>query len=355
MEYIVAVDSFKGCLSSIDAGLAVEAGLKSVSPTAAVRVMDVSDGGEGMLDAFISATGGERVAVEAHDALMRPVAAFYGVAGDTAVVEVAQACGLQLVEPSVRDAVAATSWGVGEIIADAIGRGCRSFIVGLGGTATTDGGIGMLKALVSKLAPRGGHFADASPLLRQCSFTLASDVSNPLCGEEGAAHVFAPQKGASADDVRILERRLQRFARLSARHFGYDRSAMPGAGAAGGLGYAFLQYLDAEFRGGADLLLGLLGFDGLLDGAEMVITGEGKADRQTLMGKLPMAVLGHASRCGVPVMLVCGQLADSEALLAAGFKAVVCINPPGLALDEAMRPGTAKRNIARAVACAVGG
>lgn len=355
MKCVVAVDSFKGCLSSREAGLAVEAGLMAVSPTAEVRVLSVSDGGEGMLDAFLGAMGGELVAVAAHDALMRPIRACYGVAGDVAIVEVARACGLALVEPAVRDAVAATSWGVGEIVADAVSRGCRRFIVGLGGSATTDGGVGMLKALVAKLAPRGGRFDDVLPTLRRCSFTLASDVSNPLCGRDGAARVFAPQKGASAEQVSILEGRLSRFARISARHFGFDRSALPGAGAAGGLGYAFMQYLGAETRGGADLLFGLLDFDDMLGGADVVVTGEGRADRQTLMGKLPMAVLRRARRCGVPVVLLCGQLADREALLAAGFSAAVCVNPPGLALDEALRPATARENIARAAARAVGG
>ena len=176
-------------------------------------------------------------------------------------------------------------------------------------------------------------------------FTIATDVTNPLCGENGAAHVFAPQKGASHDDVLALDARAKRFAEASAKHLGRDCQNMPGSGAAGGLGYAFLQYMHAECRSGIDLLLNTIHFDDLLQDADLVITGEGSADRQTLMGKLPFGILQRAQKNGVPVMLIAGRIADEQILLDAGFARVACINPPGLPLEIAMQPATAKENI----------
>ena len=178
-------------------------------------------------------------------------------------------------------------------------------------------------------------------------FTIASDVENPLCGENGAAHVFAPQKGATPEMVIQLDKQAQRFAEISARHFGYDRSTMKGAGAAGGLGYAFLQYLDADCKPGIELLLETIRFDELVAGADLVITGEGSADRQTLMGKLPMGILQHSG--DAPVCLVAGRISDRDQLLQAGFTYVECINPPGIALEEAMKKEVAQENISRTI------
>ena len=178
-------------------------------------------------------------------------------------------------------------------------------------------------------------------------FTIASDVANPLCGENGAAHVFAPQKGATPEMVIQLDEQARRFAEFSARHFGYDRSAMKGAGAAGGLGYAFLQYLNADCKPGIELLLQTIRFDELVAGADLVITGEGSADRQTLMGKLPMGILQHSG--DAPVCLIAGRISDRDQLLQAGFTYVECINPPGIALEEAMKKEVAQRNISDTV------
>lgn len=348
MRIIVAVDSFKGCLSSLEAGQAVARGLKRLRPAPDIEVLQVSDGGEGMLDAFMAALGGEIMSVKVHDPLMRLVTARYSVAGRTAIVEVAQACGLSLVEPDQRDQLTATSYGVGEILVDAIRHGCREFIVGLGGSGVTDGGMGMLRALVDNLA-HGGRYREICPLLSPYWFTIATDVRNPLCGPCGAARVFAPQKGASPDEVVALEAKLTCFAERSARELGHDRSCFPGAGAAGGLGYAFMQYLGAERRSGAALLFDLLQFDRLLSGASLVITGEGSADGQTLMGKLPFAVMSRATLHGVPTAIVAGHVADETQLLASGFKSVVGASPPAMPLREAMRPDVARRNIERAV------
>lgn len=366
---IIACDSYKGCLSSrevnatiaealadnlsadvannLSADVANNLSVNNFNKSAHSQIqipngfvqIEMSDGGEGMLDAFLAAMGGNRQEVRVHDALMRGVDAAYGLSGGTAVVEIAQAAGLALVEKEQRNPMRTTSWGVGEIVMDAYRRGVRRFIVGLGGSATSDCGIGMLRAIGD----------DWHKLREECEFVLASDVVNPLCGTNGAAHVFAPQKGADAEMVEALDLRAKRFAAACARHFGYDRSGEPGAGAAGGLGYAFMQFFNARQESGAELLLQLVGFDTMLRDACLVITGEGHSDRQTLMGKLPMRILEHSKRSGVPVWLVSGGVDDEEEMMAAGFSHVVAVTPKDMELSEAMRKEVAKGNVS--IAC----
>lgn len=350
MKYILAIDSFKGCLSSSEAEAAVENAIREAVPDADVVCLPVSDGGEGMLDAFLSLSGGSRQKAFVHDAMMRRVEAEYGIDPDgTAFIESAASCGLTLIEPELRSPMRATSYGVGELVAGAVRRGCRSFVVGLGGSAVSDAGIGMLRALTDAFAD-GGTMDDAlHGVLGQCRFTLASDVRNPLYGPDGAACVYAPQKGALPSDVAILDDRARRFAGFSARHFGYDRSSEPGAGAAGGLGYAFMQYLGATVRSGADLLLDMAGFDSMLVGASCVITGEGRADRQTLMGKLPARVLSRARTAGVPVWLIAGSVDDASILLESGFTRVEAVSPASMDTAEAMHPDTARANISETI------
>ena len=224
------------------------------------------------------------------------------------------------------------------------------------GCATSDCGIGMLRAIIDAFAgaPTRSLWDDVREL-DDVRFTIATDVTNPLCGENGAAFVFAPQKFAvkrelsELDSILALDARAKRFAEASAKHLGRDCQNMPGAGAAGGLGYAFLQYMNAECRSGIDLLLDTIHFDDLLQDADFVITGEGSADRQTLMGKLPFGILQRAKRQNIPVMLIAGRIADEQLLLDAGFSHVACINPPGLPLEIAMQPATAKENIRKTV------
>ena len=387
-KIIIACDSYKGCLSSREVNEAIASGvkewnaddaspeIKKLSPNAASEIkklspdaaspeiitLEMSDGGEGMLDAFLSAMKGERVRIHAHDALMRWIEAEYGIVDDTAIIEIAQTAGLALIEPEQRNPMKATSWGVGEMIMNAYRRGVRRFIVGLGGSATSDCGIGMLKAMGD----------DWKKIRQECSFVLASDVTNPLCGKNGAAHVFAPQKGADAKMVQMLDDRARKFAEVSAKHFGYDRSEAPGAGAAGGLGYAFLQYFNAEARPGAELLLDEIGFDALIQNADLVITGEGHSDKQTLMGKLPQRILEHVLKCkesdkshvacsqlagdckspesSFPhVWLVSGGVSDRQVMLDAGFDRVIQITPDSMPLEEAMKPDVARNNIIKAI------
>ena len=388
-KIIIACDSYKGCLSSREVNEAIASGVKEwnaedASPeikklsldyaipemkkmnsddaSPEIITLEMSDGGEGMLDAFLSAMKGERVRIHAHDALMRWIEAEYGIVDDTAIIEIAQTAGLALIEPEQRNPMKATSWGVGEMIMNAYRRGVRRFIVGLGGSATSDCGIGMLKAMGD----------DWKKIRQECSFVLASDVTNPLCGENGAAHVFAPQKGADAKMVQMLDDRARKFAEVSSRHFGYDRSEVPGAGAAGGLGYAFLQYFNAEARPGAELLLDEIEFDALILDAGLVITGEGLSDKQTLMGKLPQRILEHVLKCkksdkshvaysqlagdckspdsSFPlVWLVSGGVSDRLAMLDAGFDRVIQITPDSMPLEEAMKRGVARNNIIKAI------
>ena len=331
MKTVIAIDSFKGCLSSVEANRAAAEGVRSTCPGAEIVEVPVSDGGEGFLEAFHAAIGGRFVTVPVMDPLMRRISARYLLKGQTAVLEVAEAIGLTLLGPEERNPMVASSYGVGQLVADAVKNGARHIIVGLGGSATMDAGRGMLQALTGFES------------LRDIRFTIAADVDNPLCGEQGAARVFGPQKGATSQMVRLLDDEARQFAADSARRFGYDRSGMKGAGAAGGLGYAFLQYLDAEFVPGAELLLETIGFDALVADAALVITGEGSADRQTLMGKLPMGILQHSGR--VPVCLIAGRVDDRPELLRAGFSYVECINPPSLGLEEAMMKEVAQQHI----------
>lgn len=366
-KVIVAIDSFKGCLTSAEANQAASEGILAKMPEAEVVQVPVSDGGEGWLEAFQAAMGGEIVEVNVKDPLMRTIVAQYLVQGDTAVIEIAKASGLTLLSPEERNPMVATSYGTGQLIVDAVRRGCKHIIVGLGGSATSDCGIGMLRAIIDAFVQNGSW--DNVRELDDVHFTIATDVTNPLCGENGAAHVFGSQKfaikreqseldsiaerkqtrpqvkGATPEMVEALDARAKRFAEASAKHLGRDCQNMPGAGAAGGLGYAFLQYMNAGCRSGIDLLLDKIHFDDLLQTADLVITGEGSADRQTLMGKLPYGILQRAQKHDVPVMLIAGRISDEQLLLDAGFSRVACINPPDLPLEIAMRPATAKENI----------
>ena len=365
MIIVVAIDSFKGCMTSKEANLAAAEGIKNVYPDAEVIQVPVSDGGEGFVEAFHAAIGGVRIDLTVNDPLMRPVSAQYLLHGKLAVIEIAQASGLTLLTREERNPMVATSYGTGQLVADAVRKGAEHIIVGLGGSATSDAGIGMLRALIDSLTygracsrsevetssdfshliaafAKHGEWDDIEEL-KHVRFTIASDVKNPLCGENGAAHVFAPQKGASPEMVLQLDKRARKFADVSAKHFGYDRSEQEGAGAAGGLGYAFLQYMNVDCKPGIELLLDTIRFHEIVNDADLVITGEGSADRQTLMGKLPMGILRQSGN--VPVCLIAGRISDKQVLLNAGFSHVECINPEDITLEEAMRKEVATQNI----------
>ena len=348
MRILLAIDSFKGCLSSAEAERAVSLGVKQSLPDAQVVSVPMSDGGEGMLEAFAAAMGATLVTVQVHDPLMRPITASYGVTGDgTAIIEMAQASGLALLQATERNPLQATSYGTGELIADALRRGCKRMIVGLGGSATVDGGRGMLEALGATI---GEDVVDLSQsLLAECDvpITIAGDVRNPLCGLDGAAHVFGPQKGATPAMVDELELRMKHWAAITAQAVCHDYRDMPGAGAAGGLGFALLAYMHATMQSGIDLLMDLIDIDHMLDGCDLVITGEGSADRQTLMGKLPSGILRRAHSHGVPTILIAGRVSDHQSLLDAGFAQVHCVNPADSPLSECMQPDIARHRLAQ--------
>ena len=354
MKIFIAIDSFKNCITSMQANEAARLGIMRRKPDAEVSCYEVSDGGEGFLEA---SKPDEIVSCHVHDALMRWCDSAFGIKGGKAIIEVAKAVGLGMIEPENRNPLVATSYGVGELMVQALRRGCREFVVGLGGSATSDCGIGMLKALKHEwqVTNRKAWYEpfDTS-WLKDIKVTLATDVDNPLCGPNGAAHVFAPQKGANEMMVEKLERRALTFSKMAAKHQGRDCSSMLGAGAAGGLGYAFMEFMDAKVESGAETILRSNGFDESLSSQkiDMVITGEGKADRQTLMGKLPSVILSQCSSRNVPVFLLAGKVEDEKSLLTAGFSRVININD-GLSMEHALDKDVAMARLANAVSAAV--
>lgn len=351
LKVLSAIDSFKGCLTSAEANEAAAKGLIETCPNVDVDCYTVSDGGEGFLEAM---QPDEIVTCHVHDALMRGCDAAFGIKSGKAIIEVAKAIGLTMVEPENRNPLVATSYGVGELVAHALRRGCKEFIIGLGGVATSDCGLGMLKALKREWqtqANKPWYEPFDTSWLRDIKVTLATDVKNPLYGPEGAAHVFAPQKGADADMVEKLDRRARTFAAMAAKHQGRDYANTPGAGAAGGLGYAFMEFMDARAESGADLVLSSSGFDDALSVSEkprLVVTGEGSADAQTLMGKLPSIILKHCKARDIPVILVAGRIKDRKQLLEAGFEKVIDINA-GLDMVHAMDKDVASQRIENAM------
>lgn len=331
MKIVVAPDSFKECLSASAVAKAIAGALREVCPDSNVVEIPLADGGEGTLDVLVGALDAQIGHVEVHDPLGRLVNARYGVAGDTAIIEVAQACGLQLLAPGERNPLIASSEGVGELVMAAYGGGCRQFIIGLGGTATCDGGAGMMSVTGIKEA------------LRACSIELLCDVDAPFVGDAGAARVFAPQKGASAQDVDVLENRMVLLAADIYSETGVDVSCVPGAGAAGGIAGALMAYGKARIVNGAVRVMQICGFHDAVKDADLVITGEGKSDAQTLMGKVPFAVLKHSS--GVPVALLSGRIEDLSLLQQAGFCTIIEISPRNIPLNSALDPDTTTINI----------
>ncbi len=355
---LVASDKFKGSLTAAQVAAALTAGLRDVVPGAVVVTVPVADGGDGTLDAAVSA-GFERVPVTASGPTGQPVDSAYARRGPTAVVEMADVSGLVRLPGGRRQPLTATSAGLGEAVAAAVDAGCTEVVLGIGGSASTDGGAGMVAALGARLLaadgtdlPPGGAAlirlgrVDLEALRRRLSgvtVTVASDVDNPLLGPRGAAAVYGPQKGADPDQVAELDAALGHWADVVTAATGEDVRDRPGAGAAGGVGYAALALLGARLRPGIDLLLDLVGFGAALDALgpdDLVVTGEGSLDEQTLNGKAPAGVAAAASRRGIPVVAVCGRTTlDAERLRAAGIDACYALadieSDPQRCFDEA--------------------
>ena len=332
-KIVIACDSYKGCLSSSQVADAAAKGVTEVFPDCEITKLAVADGGEGTVEALVTTLGGHIQWTEVSDPLGRPVKAAYGIAGDLAIIESAAACGLTLLTKEERNPLITTTKGLGELILAAIDNDCRRFLIGLGGSATNDGGMGMVGVPGFLEKTRG------------VEFTVACDVDTPYIGKNGASRVFGPQKGASAQDVEVLEERLRGYALKIMEDTGIDVSNMAGAGAAGGLGGAFRAYLGAELKRGVDLVLDQIDFDSAIEGADFVITGEGCSDYQTLKGKTAAGVLERAKRKGIPVMLVSGAIRDGQMLRDGGFGIIAAASPKEMSLAEAMRPETAEHNI----------
>lgn len=366
MKIVVASDSFKDSLTSGEVASAVSEGILRVEPEAEVVCLAVGDGGEGTSEVLTDSLGGSREECEVRDPLGRLIRARYGVADvdglKTAFIEMAASGGLQLLTEEERDVMRTSSVGLGEMILDAYSKGCRRFVVGIGGSATCDVGMGMLSTLGFRflnsagdpLSPIGASLGEVEEIdvsegrrdITGCRFIVVCDVSNPLSGASGAACVYAPQKGATPDEVLELDRGLSHFSRVLAQTLGRDVAGIPGAGAAGGIGSAFLGFFNSELKPGVDAVLDLIGFDSAVEGAELVITGEGRIDRQTLFGKLPLGICRRAKMAGVPlVVAVAGAVEDVPELLEAGFDGIFPILNRPMYLHEALRPETARKNL----------
>ena len=363
-KVVVASDSFKGSLTSLEVAQSAARAVKEAYPSCEVVEVNVADGGEGTMDALQQTLGGRKVILEVSDPLGRPVNASYVILEDanTAVLEMSAASGLPLLAPEERNPSKTSTLGTGELIRDALDKGCRKFLVGIGGSATNDAGMGMLHALGyrfkdasgAELAPVGGSMIKVASIdmsgrhaaLSEAQFIVACDVKAPLYGPEGAAYVFAPQKGADKDMVEALDMGLRHFAEVSAAATGIDCSSFEGSGAAGGLGFAFRQFLGARLERGVEMVLDAIHFDDILKGADLVITGEGRVDSQTLTGKTPFGVAQRALRQGIPVVAIGGSVTlDPNQAQIAGFKDVLQVTPEGMPLSEAMKPEVAADNV----------
>ncbi len=326
MKIVIATDSFKGTMTSLEAGEAIKTGILRSIPDASITVRPLADGGEGTVEALASGLKGETVRVKVRGPLNDLVFAKYCTVGGTAIIEMAEAAGLPLVPKELRNPMNTTTYGVGEIILDAISRGCRKFIIGIGGSATNDGGIGMLSALGFELLDKNGcpvksgasglealtfiNTDNAHPALKECSFRIACDVNNPLCGEYGCSAVYAPQKGAAPEDIKKMDIWLEKYAELVKSKIPDADPLFPGSGAAGGLGFAFMSFLGGVLESGIKIILDITELENYIKSADAVITGEGRIDRQTAMGKAPAGVAELAKKHGKKVIAFAGCLGD---------------------------------------------
>ena len=353
MRLLFASDSFKGSLSSRKTAELLTKAAHEVFGDCECIGVPVADGGEGTFDAVISASGGEKVSVIVHDPLMNLIQATYGVSDDKAVIEMAAASGLTLVPEARRDPMATSSFGTGELILDALSRGCRELYIAIGGSATNDGGMGCMCALGARFLDRNGaelkgrgmdlsevaaiDLSRLDPRLNDTKITVLCDVKNPLCGVNGATYTFARQKGATDETLPLLEGGMQNYRDVIRRQFGIDCDRIEGTGAAGGLGAALKVFLRAGMRSGIETVLDLIGFDELLNGADLVVTGEGRADKQSVCGKVMQGVALHAKAKGVPVIGLCGSLGDgAELLYDCGVKALFSLVDQNTTIEEAI-------------------
>lgn len=363
MNIVIAIDSFKGSMTSVEAGNAAANGIRRYLPDADIRVIPVADGGEGTVDALIEGLGGKEKTAQVKNPLGRSVLAKYGIVGDTAIIEMSAAAGLALIQSEERDPMVTTTYGVGEMIKDAVDAGCRDFMIGIGGSATNDGGVGMLQALGfefldenKKSVPFGAacldkiRFIDDSrvlPAIKECRFNVACDVKNPLCGEFGCSAIYAPQKGATPEQVVAMDAAMAKYAAVTKQKYPEADPDFEGAGAAGGLGFAFKSYLAAQLVSGIELILGMIKLEDYVKNADLVITGEGRLDAQSSMGKAPVGIAKMAKKYQKTVFAFSGCVTpDARKCNQNGIDAFFPIVRTPCTLEAAMNTQNAQNNMA---------
>lgn len=364
MKVVVAIDSLKGSLTSLEAGEAIQEGILRAISDAEVIVRPLADGGEGTVEALTRGMNGRYEKITVTDPLGRPTDAVYGILEDshTAVIEMSAAAGITLIDAKDRNPMNTTTYGVGEMIKDAIGKGCRHFFIGIGGSATNDGGIGMLQALgYGMLDTEGKQVSfgakglaelvsitdeDVLPELKECTFQIACDVKNPLCGELGCSAIFGPQKGATPDMIAQMDSWLGKYALLTANRYKKADSNYPGTGAAGGMGFAFLSYMNAELRSGVQIVLEETKLEEYVKDADIVVTGEGCLDGQSVMGKAPIGVAALAKKHHKKVIAFAGCVTeDAKVCNQNGIDAFFPILRNVVTREEAMHTDNARRNM----------
>ena len=359
MKIVIAPDSFKGSLTALQVAEAIEVGLRRMFTDAAIEKIPMADGGEGTVQSLVDATGGQILTAQVLDPLGNSINAQYGVLGDgvTAVIEMAAASGLTLVPLDKRDPRVTTTYGTGELIRVALAHGCRKLIIGIGGSATNDGGAGMAQALGAKLLtasgeqiePGGGSLAtlnsidlsELDPGIAETETVVACDVNNPLTGKQGASHVYGPQKGATPEMIRVLDANLVHFNKIVQRDLSKSVGNVPGAGAAGGLGAGLMAFLDASLKSGIEIVTEATQLSKRFAGADLVITGEGQINFQTVFGKTPVGVAKVAKTHNIPVIAIAGSIADnSDGVYDAGIDAMIDIVPEPMSLENAIENAT---------------
>lgn len=368
MKVTIAIDSFKGSLSSLEAGRAIEDGVRRVYTDAKIQIRPLADGGEGTVEALTTGMGGQLQSIQVTGPLGKKVECEYGIIPDskTAIIEMSGAAGITLVKKNERNPLDTTTFGVGEVICDAISKGCRRFIVGIGGSATNDGGIGMLQALGYGILDKNGKQVpygakgleqiksitdeNVLPELKDCQFKIACDVTNPLCGEQGASAVYGPQKGATPDMVIQMDQWLASYAAIAKDNYSKANAGQAGTGAAGGLGFAFLTFTNAELESGVKIVLEETKLEEYVQDADIVITGEGRLDGQTVMGKAPIGVAKLAKKYGKTVLAFAGGVTkDAAACNHEGIDAFFPILRGVCSLEDAMNAEHAAANMADTV------
>lgn len=360
MKIVIAPDSFKGSITALRAADAIEIGLRRVFPNVEIEKIPMADGGEGTVQSLVDATGGEIITEQVLNPLGVEIDAGYGALGDgiTAVIEMAAASGLTLVPPDKRNPLVTTTYGTGQLIKAALNRGCRKLIIGIGGSATNDGGAGMAQALGAKLLAASGKqvewgggglgnletidISGLDPRLAETETIVACDVNNPLTGEQGASRVYGHQKGATHEMIELLDTNLAHFDKILQRGLGKSVGNIPGAGAAGGLGAGLLAFLDSTLKSGVEIVMEATKLEQIIEGANLVITGEGQINFQTVFGKTPVGVAALAKTRNIPVIAIAGSIStDADGIYGAGIDAVIDIVPEPMTLDDAIKNAAA--------------